>query len=49
MLSPAYWRVADETAVREIWRARRETSDREFEAHLALVGPVRVDTSREIT
>jgi hypothetical protein len=43
VLSPAYWRIADETAVREIWRERREALDREFEAHLARVGPVRVD------
>jgi predicted pyridoxine 5'-phosphate oxidase superfamily flavin-nucleotide-binding protein len=42
LLSPAYWRVADETALRESWRARREALDREFEAHLARVGPVRV-------
>jgi hypothetical protein len=45
LLSPAYWRVADETALREIWRARREALDRAFEGHLALVGPVRVDVS----
>ena len=45
LLSPAYWRVDDETALREIWRARREALDREFEAHLALVGPVRVGAS----
>ncbi|MGH7713863.1 MAG: pyridoxamine 5'-phosphate oxidase family protein, partial [Gemmatimonadaceae bacterium] len=38
LLSPAYWRVANETAVREIWRARREALDREFETYLALVG-----------
>ena len=42
LLSPAYWTVSDETALREIWRARREALDREFEAHIALVGPVRV-------
>ena len=42
LLSPAYWRVADETALREIWRKRREALDREFEAHLARAGPVRV-------
>jgi predicted pyridoxine 5'-phosphate oxidase superfamily flavin-nucleotide-binding protein len=42
LLSPAYWTVADETALREIWRARREALDREFEAHIAVVGPVRV-------
>jgi hypothetical protein len=45
MLSPAYWRIAGETALREIWRARREALDREFEAHLARVGEVRVDAS----
>ncbi|HTE47361.1 MAG TPA: pyridoxamine 5'-phosphate oxidase family protein [Gemmatimonadaceae bacterium] len=44
ILSPAYWRVADETVLREIWRARRDALDREFEAHLARVGPVRADT-----
>lgn len=42
LLSPAYWRVPDETALREIWRERREDLDREFEAYLARVGPVRV-------
>jgi hypothetical protein len=45
LLSPAYWRVADETAVREFWRSRREALDRDFEAHLARVGPVRIDAS----
>ena len=43
LLSPAYWRVADETALREIWRARRAELDRDFEEHLAVVGPVRVE------
>lgn len=43
LLSPAYWRVGDETELRDIWRARREAQDREFEAHIARVGPVRVD------
>jgi hypothetical protein len=43
VLSPAYWRITDETALREIWRTRREALDREFEAHLARVGPIRVD------
>jgi uncharacterized protein len=42
LFSPAYWRVTDETALREIWRERRAALDREFEAHLARVGPVRV-------
>lgn len=45
LLSPAYWRVADEAALREIWRVRRDEMDREFEAHIAHVGPVRVDPS----
>jgi len=43
VLSPAYWRIADETALREVWRERRQALDREFEAHLARVGPVRVE------
>jgi hypothetical protein len=45
LLSPAYWRVADENALRAIWRERREELDREFEAHVALIGPVSVDAS----
>ena len=43
LLSPAYWTVPDETTLRENWRVRREALDRDFEAHIALVGPVRVD------
>jgi predicted pyridoxine 5'-phosphate oxidase superfamily flavin-nucleotide-binding protein len=43
LLSPAYWRDTDETAIRETWRVRREGLDREFEAHVARVGPVRVE------
>jgi predicted pyridoxine 5'-phosphate oxidase superfamily flavin-nucleotide-binding protein len=42
LLSPAYWRDTDETAIRETWRVRREALDRDFEAHVARVGPVRV-------
>jgi len=42
LLSPAYWRGTDETAIRQIWRERRAELDREFEAHLARVGAVRV-------
>ena len=45
LLSPAYWRVADETAMRKIWSARRQALDREFEEYLALVEPVRVNQS----
>src|SRR5919201_6202416 len=43
LLSPAYWHVADEITLRAIWRQRREALDREFEAHLARVGPVRIE------
>jgi predicted pyridoxine 5'-phosphate oxidase superfamily flavin-nucleotide-binding protein len=43
VLSPAYWRVGDETAMREMWRERRAALEREFESHIANVGPVRVD------
>lgn len=42
LLSPAYWSVADETVLREMWRSRRATLDGAFEAHLARVGPVTV-------
>jgi len=42
LLSPAYWRGTDETALRQLWRERRAALDREFEAYLAQVGPVRV-------
>jgi hypothetical protein len=43
LLSPAYWRGDDETALRALWRERRAALDREFEAYLAQVAPVRVD------
>ena len=42
LLSPAYWRGSDETALRQIWRERRAALDREFEEYLAQVGPVSV-------
>lgn len=45
LLSPGYWTVDDEIALREIWRGRRKTMDEEFEAHIARVGPVRVERS----
>ncbi len=45
LLSPGYWSVGDENALREIWRSRRAALDREFEAHIARIGPVRVDRS----
>jgi hypothetical protein len=41
LLSPAYWRGSDETALRQIWRERRAALDKEFEQYLALVGPAR--------
>jgi predicted pyridoxine 5'-phosphate oxidase superfamily flavin-nucleotide-binding protein len=47
LLSPAYWRVADEAELRAMWRERRNDMDREFEAHVGEVGPVRVDRSAE--
>ena len=43
LLSPAYWRGIDETAIRALWRARRATLDQEFEAYLAEVGAVRIN------
>ena len=43
LLSPAYWRVSDESELRGTWRARREALDREFDAHVARVGPLRID------
>jgi hypothetical protein len=43
LLSPAYWRGDDETAIRAAWRERRAALDREFEAYLAHVPPVRVE------
>ena len=45
LLSPAYWRDADETAIRARWHELRALLDREFEAYLGEVGPVRLDSS----
>jgi hypothetical protein len=42
LLSPAYWTSTDETAIRDMWRERRVTLDREFECHIADAGPVRI-------
>ena len=42
LISPGYWRVADELAMREIWRERRAELDREFERYLTGVEPFRV-------
>jgi len=43
LLSPAYWRGADETALRKLWRERRPALDQEFEAYLAQAGPVKIE------
>lgn len=43
LLSPAYWRATDENEIRENWRARRIGLERDFEVHVAAVGPVRAD------
>ena len=48
LLSPAYWRGDDEMAIRAVWRERRAALDREFEAHVAQVGPVRVDVAPNV-
>ena len=48
LLSPAYWRGDDETAIRALWRERRAALDREFEAHIAQVGAVRVDVAPNV-
>lgn len=45
LLSPAYWRGTDETQIRTLWRERRAALDREFEAYLAGVEPVRVSST----
>ncbi|HEX7979992.1 MAG TPA: pyridoxamine 5'-phosphate oxidase family protein [Gemmatimonadaceae bacterium] len=46
VLSPAYWRGLDEHEIRAQWRERRAALDREFEAHIARVGPARITESR---
>ena len=38
LVSPGYWRVADENAMRSCWRERRSALDREFESHLETYG-----------
>lgn len=47
LLSPAYWRGLDETALRAQWRERRAALDREFDAYLETVAPVRVDLAAQ--
>jgi len=41
LMSPGYWRVPDEQAMRALWRERRRELDQEFEAYLAQVEPFR--------
>ena len=42
LVSPGYWRVSDERAMRALWRERRAALDQEFEAYLAQGEPFRV-------
>jgi predicted pyridoxine 5'-phosphate oxidase superfamily flavin-nucleotide-binding protein len=42
LVSPGYWRVPDERAMRALWRERRAALDQEFEGYLAQVPPFRV-------
>lgn len=42
LVSPGYWQVPDERAMRALWRERRAALDEEFEAYLAQVEPFRV-------
>jgi hypothetical protein len=42
LVSPGYWHVADENAMRASWRERRNALEREFEAHLSRQGPFQV-------
>ncbi len=39
LLSPGYWHVDDEHAMRAMWRERRQRMDADFEAHIAQHGP----------
>jgi uncharacterized protein len=41
LVSPGYWRLPDEFAMRALWRERRAALDEEFEAYLAQVEPFR--------
>jgi predicted pyridoxine 5'-phosphate oxidase superfamily flavin-nucleotide-binding protein len=41
LVSPGYWRVPEEPAMRAMWRERRAALDREFEAYLAQAEPFR--------
>lgn len=43
LISPGYWNVADESAMRANWRERRTALDREFEEHIRAQGAFRVE------
>jgi hypothetical protein len=43
LVSPGYWHVDDENAMRAAWRERRRSLEEEFEFHLADEGPFRVE------
>jgi predicted pyridoxine 5'-phosphate oxidase superfamily flavin-nucleotide-binding protein len=43
LISPGYWHMSDEHAMRASWRERRKALDTEFEAHLATQGAFRVE------
>jgi hypothetical protein len=43
--SPGYAHIEDEWAMRQFWRERRATLDREFEAHIHRRGPFRAPTA----
>jgi len=47
LISPGYWTVTDEAAMRELWRQRRAALDQEFEAFLAKRPPFRVKRGEE--
>ena len=47
LVSPGYWNVLDEHAMRASWRERRAALDREFEEHIATQGAFRVKTEGE--
>lgn len=41
LISPGYWHIEDEQAMRAVWKQRRVMLDEAFEAHLLAVGPWR--------
>jgi predicted pyridoxine 5'-phosphate oxidase superfamily flavin-nucleotide-binding protein len=45
LVSPGYWRVPDERAMRALWRERRAALDQEFDAYVAQVEPFRISLS----